>query len=312
VPKSPDSNRPKLSIAITTYNRRLLLEQCLASVVETQVDCEIAIFDDASTDGTAEFVQNFVTKDPRIKHFRQETNVGMTANLRTALSHTSGEYICQLSDDDSVVPGNYEKKAAILDRYPEVDFVYSLAYMTDDSNQRRQLIWRPGHMNYSYIGGRHEFYDLITGNYIPGISVMFRRTLFEQLGGYDENLAPTLTDWDLWLRYCYRGQTAYIHEPLVNVRMHSGGASHENLAELATGMIPVWRKWLVEREDPPVLDPRTWERMRAFFTSEVQRCLPDDAAGQQACMAEFERLRQDAATNASRRLASLSTALPPS
>ena len=78
------AGRPKLSILILTYNRQLMLVQCLDSVLLTTVDCEIVIFDDASTDGTPEVLRAYADRDPRIRYFRQPSNVGGAANFDAA------------------------------------------------------------------------------------------------------------------------------------------------------------------------------------------------------------------------------------
>jgi len=297
--------RPKLSILILTHNRQHMLSECLDSVLPTVVDCEIAVFDDASTDNTAEVVKRYAARDPRIRYHRHDVNIGVNANVKAAMEQARGELICLLGDDDSVLPGNYEKKVAVLDAHREVGFVYSLAYFTNEFNQSPVVARRGEYLDYSYIGGRAEFFDLISGNYIPGISIVFRRRLWDELGGYDERMPPTLSDWDLWLRYSYQWPTAFINEPLVNVRMHGGGVSSTKATDMAMGMITVWRKWLVERPDPPKLDRRLWQRMQAVFASEVQRLHGSNSEHARACEAAFSQLQRDSHANAARHFAVL-------
>src|SRR5438552_5035717 len=126
---------PRLSVLIFTYNRQRMLADCLDSVVPTTADCEIGVFDDGSTDGTAELVRGYAERDPRIRYFQQPTNVGLLANIEKAAKEARGEYITLLADDDSVEPGNYERKVAILEAYPRVGFIYSLAYAADENLQ---------------------------------------------------------------------------------------------------------------------------------------------------------------------------------
>jgi glycosyltransferase involved in cell wall biosynthesis len=292
---------PRLSILILTYNRQRMLRDCLDSVLPTTADCEIVVFDDASTDGTPELVRTYIDRDPRVRYFRQPTNVGVSANVETAAKEARGEFIALLADDDSVEPGNYERKVAILEAFPDVGFVYSLAYATDENLRNQQVMRRAENLDYSYIGGRAEFVDLISGNYICGPGVVFRRSLVEEHGVMDRDLPPAalaLSDWDMYLRFMLNAETAFINEPLVNVRFHGSSLSTQS-RDMAMGMIGVWRKWLVDRPDPPALDKRTWERMHAVFLSEVQRLHGNEPAKAQACVAAFEELRTAAAANAS-------------
>jgi glycosyltransferase involved in cell wall biosynthesis len=292
--------RPRLSVLILTYNRERMLADCLDSVMLTTADCEIAVFDDASTDGTTELVRSYADRDPRISYFRQPANVGLAANVEAAARMAKGEFIAFLADDDSVEPGNYEHKVAILEAYPAIGFVYSLAYATDENLVKQQVIRRPEYLDYSYIGGRAEFGDLISGNYIYGPGVVIRRSLIGEGGVMDPNLplaALPLSDWDLYLRLMSATQTAFINEPLVNVRFHGTSMSLQ-ADDMAMGMIAVWRKWLVDSREPAVLDKRTWERMQAVFLSEVQRLHGTEPAKAQACVAAFEDLRRAATANA--------------
>src|SRR6267143_2469685 len=237
---------PRLSVLIFTYNRERMLADCLDSVVQTTVECEIIVFDDASTDGTPELMRTYSDRDPRIRYFRQPTNVGLRANVETATQHARGEFLTLLADDDSVEPGNYERKVGILEAHPEVGFVYSLAYATDENLVKRHVIRRLEYLDHSYIGGRSEFTDLISGNYIYGPTVVLRRSLVEQHGLMDPNLpaaADPLVDWDMYLRFMRHTQTAFVNEPLANVRFHGTSMSLHS-SDMAMGMIAVWRKWL--------------------------------------------------------------------
>jgi glycosyltransferase involved in cell wall biosynthesis len=292
--------RPRLSVLIITYNRERMLAECLNSVMLTTADCEIAVFDDASTDGTTELVRSYADRDPRISYFRQPANVGLAANVETAARMANGEFIAFLADDDTVEPGNYEHKVAILEAYPAIGFVYSLAYATDENLVKLHVIRRAEYLDYSYIGGRAEFGDLMSGNYIYGPGVVFRRSLIGEGGVMDPSLplpALPLSDWDLYLRLTSATQTAFINEPLANVRFHGTSMSLQ-ADDMAMGMVAVWRKWLVDSREPAVLDKRTWERMQAVFLSEVQRLHGSEPVKAQACVAAFENLRRAATANA--------------
>jgi glycosyltransferase involved in cell wall biosynthesis len=290
---------PLLSILILTYNRERMLAECLKSVQSTASDCEIVVCDDASTDGTGDLLRAWVDHDPRIRYIRQPENVGMRANVETAAREARGKYIAFLADDDTVEPANYERKIAILEAYPQVGLVYSLAFATDQNLANREVYRRAEYLDYSYIGGRAEFSDLMSGNYIPGNSVVFRRSVLGEDRLIDPNLPGTLSDWDLWMRLAFASETAFINEPLVNVRFHSGTQSGLGASDMAMGMIAVWEKWLVHHPDPPVLENRTWERMRAVFQSEVQRLHGNDQPRAEACVAAFEEMRRAAGANAS-------------
>ncbi|MFQ6613294.1 MAG: glycosyltransferase family 2 protein [Fidelibacterota bacterium] len=81
-----------LSIIIPVYNEAATLPQCLERVEAVDLDREIILVDDGSTDGTAEFLKKLPPHDRRTILFH-ERNRGKGAAIRTALPHVSGDYI---------------------------------------------------------------------------------------------------------------------------------------------------------------------------------------------------------------------------
>src|SRR5271170_8041344 len=89
------------SAIIPTYNRRELLQRTLQSVLsQDQVEPEIIVVDDGSTDGTMEMLGTFA---PRVQTLRQ-TNRGPGAARNLGMTHASGDYIAFLDSDDLWFP----------------------------------------------------------------------------------------------------------------------------------------------------------------------------------------------------------------
>ncbi|HLY67504.1 MAG TPA: glycosyltransferase family 2 protein, partial [Chloroflexota bacterium] len=255
---------PKLSILVPTYNRSKLLAECLDGILSTQVDCEVLVRDDASTDDTAEVMAGYVARDPRVTYVRNAVNQGGNNQFNLLTADASGEYLTVMPDDDLPMPSNYDKKVAILDAHPEVGFVYSFRGLRHLDTGQIMYPRRVEQLLYSYIGGRNEFQDLMPGNYIPGNTVVWRKSLTDRWGGLDSAMGKSLSDWDLWLRFTYRTQTAYLNEPLVLAGYHTNRLS-SNSVETTLAMLLVWRKWLIDGDELIVLDARMWQRMREMF-----------------------------------------------
>ena len=89
----------KLSIIIPAYNERQTIEDIIELVHQAPIDApvevekEILVVDDGSTDGTREILQELAQKYPDIKVFMHERNQGKGAAIRTALQHATGDYI---------------------------------------------------------------------------------------------------------------------------------------------------------------------------------------------------------------------------
>ena len=93
----------KLSILIPVYNERAVAErslrQVLAAPLPENMDRELIVVDDCSTDGTSLILQRLAASDPRIRLFRHEVNRGKGAAVRTAIEQASGDF-CIVQDAD--------------------------------------------------------------------------------------------------------------------------------------------------------------------------------------------------------------------
>lgn len=101
--------RPFFSIIIPTYNRAKFLKATIAiTLKQTFQDFEIVISNNCSTDETEEVVLSF--NDPRIRYFRNKTNIGAEPNMRKAISYARGKYLFTMGDDDFILFENTLKR----------------------------------------------------------------------------------------------------------------------------------------------------------------------------------------------------------
>ena len=96
-----------ISVNLTTYNREVLLQRALRSIlIQENVEFEIIIVDDCSLDNTKNIILDFQKKDPRIKFFTNEKNMGNAYSRNKALSESRGELIAFMDDDDEWIDKN--------------------------------------------------------------------------------------------------------------------------------------------------------------------------------------------------------------
>ena len=101
---------PKLSVIVPCYNVEQYVAKCLSTLCkQTLEDIEIICIDDKSTDNTLQILQEFASKDDRIKLFELSKNSGVAVARNTGLNAVSGEYIGFVDPDDSVDIDFYEK-----------------------------------------------------------------------------------------------------------------------------------------------------------------------------------------------------------
>ncbi len=298
------SKAPKLSIVIPTYNRADMLRQCLDSMQHAPADCEIVVLDNASPDSTPQLVKEFMDRDPRIRTIRHPQNLGPMANFEKALAAGTGEYLCMICDDDLFLPGNFDKKLKILDTHPEIGMVYSQWYNMDVNGNIQGVVMWPGILNYPYIGSRNEFQDLLPASYLFIQTAVIRRSLYEQVGGFETREDMTAGfDWEFLLRYCYHTKTAFINEPTVCIRTHEASFTESHCrkrGQFARGRVAIWRKWLVENDNPPVLDEAMWNRMANAFIPDLQHEFGNDIDTINGYIHQLEEIKRDSVDKVSR------------
>jgi glycosyltransferase involved in cell wall biosynthesis len=124
----------RFSVIIPTYNRAQLLGRCLRSVLGSHLeDIEVLVADNASTDATQEVLKSF--QDPRLRFWRNETNVGAERNILNLLRAAQGEWVVCLGDDDFLLPNALERLVPIVQFDPSLGVVmYTLKVVDPNGN----------------------------------------------------------------------------------------------------------------------------------------------------------------------------------
>ncbi|MGY1679575.1 glycosyltransferase family 2 protein [Geodermatophilus sp. SYSU D01176] len=217
---------PRVTVVIPTRNRRALLRTTLAGVLaQTDVDLEVVVVDDGSTDGTGDAVAALC--DARVRVLREETSRGVVAARNRALSASRGTWVGFCDDDDLWAP---EKLAAQLRAAEAAERHWAVAGVVGfepDGTVRYRTVPPPD----------EELTALLPWwNTVPGgcSNVVARRRLVEEAGGFDRRFR-VLADWELWIRLARLGAPATVDAPLVGYRMHAANMSTSSdgvLAEL--------------------------------------------------------------------------------
>lgn len=182
---------PTISIVMPAYNgERTILETLNSLQQQTFSNFEIILINDGSTDRTLEIVNNF--KDPRLKIFSYE-NGGLTAARNRGLSHSTGEFIALLDQDDLWTPDKLELQLAALQKNPEAGVAYS---WTSFMGANKEWFYSGNHVNFE----GNVFADLLIDNFLDnGSNPLMRRQAIESIGEFDPVVGPC-DDWDYWLR----------------------------------------------------------------------------------------------------------------
>ena len=168
---------PKVSVVIPAYNAARFIRQTLDSAAaQTFRDFEIIVVDDGSQDETAQIVESF---GERVRLIRQP-NGGVSKARNVGMEQARGEYIAFLDADDLWEKSKLEQQVALLDENEQIGLCYAAIERVDEN-------LRSFEQKMAVTSADHCRTLLLSGCYITCSTVMMRKRLFEQIGGFDTN-----------------------------------------------------------------------------------------------------------------------------
>ena len=200
---SPDN---ELSVVMPVHNALRYLDEAVQSILDqTRSDFEFVIYDDASTDGSAERLREWERRDSRIRLFRGERNLGPAASSNQVVRYTSAPLIARMDADDISLPDRLKLQSEVFAQNADVGIVASMCDVID--SRGRQLrgpeLWR--------LTRKSWFTPF------PHGSMMFRRELFDSIGGYRDE-CEFWEDLDFVIRASEKARVLVFPRPLYRYR----------------------------------------------------------------------------------------------
>ena len=201
---------------IPTYNRRDLLPRALDSVLAQTRDVdEIIVVDDGSTDGTDDMLRT--RYGDRVRYVWQP-NAGVSAARNHGLRLAQGRYLALLDSDDLWLPAKTELQVAFLEVHPDFGMVVCDVERIDGDYHHIDVLRRRDTV-------REDGWVLRWILHNPALvpaSVLMRREVVDQLGGFDERLR-TAEDLEFHLRVARHWKIGVVEQALVRaMRGHEG------------------------------------------------------------------------------------------
>lgn len=211
----------KISVITAVYNNRDTIAQALDSALaQDHVDVELIVIDGGSTDGTLEILQGYAD---RLAVLVSEPDRGIYDALNKGIAQASGEVVGFLHSDDVFAEAGVLSRIGAAFADPKVDAAYGdLLYVKKDDPSRVVRTWRAAKFSRS---------KLARGWMPPHPTFYVRRSVYEQLGGYD-TAYRIAADYDFVLRLLGRGGVRAAYIPEVLVKMRVGGASNRSLKNI--------------------------------------------------------------------------------
>jgi hypothetical protein len=186
---------PLVTVVIPFFNDGQYIDEAVGSIFgQTYKNVEIIIVNDGSTDpASIEKITNYQKPNTRIIH---QTNQGGAAARNTGFRSAQTEYVLTLDGDDMFEPSFLEEAVQILGKNSQIGAVSSWA----KGFGQDEFIWK-------LEGGNLD--NFILGNNCVSCALV-RKKLWEEIGGYDENMRNNYEDWDFWIRLTGSGYLVYV------------------------------------------------------------------------------------------------------
>lgn len=228
-------NGSDIAVVVLTHNRLHLLEQCVANVLArtSARTGEIVVWDNASEDGTAEYLRSL--EDPRIRVVRHERNIGQNA-YDPAIRLTHAPYIVEVDDDVIEAPAGWDE--TLLEAFRRVPGVGFLAANLAENPRDVTARIMYGENATRYRVEERNGVRLKVGGPTGGGCALTSRELYEAIGGFGRRRRRAFWYEDA-VYIAKLAKLGYSAAYLEDLRvLHAGGAEY---APIAPEKLEFWR-----------------------------------------------------------------------
>jgi glycosyltransferase involved in cell wall biosynthesis len=216
--------RPTVSVVIATRNRCMLLSEAIATVLDQSfTDWELIVVDDASTDGTAEYLTTL--RDNRIRALIQEARAERSAARNRGLETAHGEFVMFLDDDDMLRSDALLNLVRALTGNPTAVAATGPCRILQVSGDSVKVYF-PFHSS-----TRHIWRELLSGWWANSGQNLYRTATVREAGGFDP-AAEVCEDRKLWLNVARRGPVCLVPQVAMDYRLHAGQSKPPNVDDV--------------------------------------------------------------------------------
>jgi len=219
--------KPLVSVLMTAYNREKYIAEAIESVLaSTYQNFELIIVDDVSTDRTIAIATEYATRDPRVRLYHNEKNLGDYPNRNRAASYAKGEYMKYLDADDVYYPWCLEVEVNLMEQHPEAH--YGLDSLDQDPNKPFPIMLNPREAYY------RNFFERSIFQKAPS-SLIIRTDIFRAVGGFSG--IRMVGDFELWLTLSKKFNVLLLPLGMVWCRVH---AEQESSLIRSSSLVVFW------------------------------------------------------------------------
>jgi len=233
-----------VSVVMPVHNARPFVDESIRSILnQTLQNFHFIILDDASTDGSNEIIERWLSKDSRLEFHQTDTCLGLTGSSNLVVSKATTPFVARMDADDISHPDRLKRQVELLQRNPEIGAVGTLCTGIDASGRE--------------IRPRDRWRVVRRSRYVPFShgSATFRKDLFDAIGGYRERhgagedqdlftrMAQTstvVTLPDVLYSYRYHTNNATFNSSLISIKQNGNGNGHNLAAYYMLGAMSLW------------------------------------------------------------------------
>ncbi len=196
---------PMISVVMPVYNAEKYVTEAIESILnQSYSDFEFIIIDDCSTDNSYDILHSYVSKDNRIRLFKNDMNNKLPKTLNFGISQAKGKYIARMDADDISLPERFAKQIEFMESHPEVGVCGTWIDVFSEESSQTTCIKYPA--EHKLISVRLLFDE----NCIAHPSTFLRREIFFDFQlYYNLSLQGHAEDYELWVRLLEQGILFY-------------------------------------------------------------------------------------------------------
>jgi glycosyltransferase involved in cell wall biosynthesis len=249
---STENSLPLVSIISICYNHERFVKDCLESIRrQAYPNLQIIITDDCSKDSSVALIREWMVQNPALPttFISNDQNRGLCKSLNQAIALARGKYISMIATDDIWKPGKISRQVSVMESLPEtVGVLYSDAERMDETGAPLPGRFIESYRQFDRMPEGNIQEQLWDGNFIPAMTTLIRRSVFDKVGLYDEGLF--YEDWDMWLRVSEHYHFAYDDRPSAIYRVVQTSMSKSSVDRMTVANELIFTKNLLSQQVP--------------------------------------------------------------
>jgi glycosyltransferase involved in cell wall biosynthesis len=219
---------PAVDVIVPCYNYGRFLPHCVASVLgQDDCDVRVLVIDDASTDGSREIARTLANEDRRITAITHDNNEGHIATYNEGIDWVTSDYMLLLSADDMSAPGALGRATKLMQRHPNVGFVYGRALQFTEESEINPHIACGAEPSAAIRPGLEFAREICAKpvNPVDTCTAVVRTDVQKRIGGYRPEL-PHAGDMEMWMRFAANGDVGVVDAVQGFSRIHATNMRH--------------------------------------------------------------------------------------